>query len=66
MFWTITGYAIIGTAVGGITAWNYVLWCVDKSARIIRNSIGDKNSDYTEEEKLVIQNFLDDSLNKLK
>lgn len=66
MFWEIAGYVVIGTAVGGTIAWNYALWCVDESVKIINNSIRDKKLDYSEEEIQVLQNFLEESLNKLK
>ena len=55
-------YVIFGGIVGTLTCWNYVLWCVKRSKKII----DDNKHTYSAEEIQVIENFVDDCLNKLK
>ena len=56
------GYVVIGGFSLGAIAWAYVLLCVKKSKKLITLNMGN----YSEEEQVVIQNFIDDCLNKLK
>ena len=52
-------YVIFGGIVGTLTCWNYVLWCVKRSKKII----DDNKHTYSAEEIQVIENFVDDCLN---
>ena len=61
--------AVVYTGLGGIvatiTGWNYVLKCVDESARLIREHTAE-SYDYSAEEKELIEKYLQESLNKIK
>ncbi len=60
----VSAYIGLSSLVGALSGWRYVMWCVEKSEKIILDKLnGDELSD---EEKQVLRNFLDESLNKLK
>ena len=58
------GYVVFGGIACGVIGWSYVLWCVDRSVKLVERNIAE--SEYSEEEIQVIRNFLDGSLNKIK
>ena len=60
----LLAYTGLGGIVATITGWNYVLKCVDESARLIREQAA--SDDYTPEERELIENYLQESLNKIK
>jgi hypothetical protein len=60
----VSAYLGLSGIVATLTGWRFVLWCVDKSAEKIRHHTS--MSDYTEEEKELIEKYLQESLNKIK
>mgnify|MGYP003649216484 CR=1 FL=1 len=60
----ISAYVGLSSIVATLSGWNYVKWCVEKSAEKIRHHTS--VSDYTAEEKELIEQYLQESLNKMK
>ena len=60
----ISAYIGLSGLVGALSGWRYVMWCVEKSEKIILDKLN--GDELSEEEKQVLRNFLDESLNKLK
>lgn len=63
-FLEISAYIGLSALVGALSGWRYVMWCVDKSEKIIRDKLN--GDELSAEEKEVLQNFLENSLNKIK
>lgn len=59
----VSAYIGLSSIVATLSGWRYVMWCVKKSEKIIKDKLdGDELS---ESEKETIRLFLEESLNKL-